>query len=172
MNRTPTTMLAPTAAPAAARDVMALISGANKAALSTLDASTGHPYGSLVTVATDGEGRPLMLLSRLARHTRNLDADARASLLFEPLGLTAGDPLAVARVTAIGRAMRIDPADAAAIGDVRTRFLSRHPDAAGYAGFADFGWFRLEIATAHFIGGFGRIIDVTAADLRAAFKLA
>ena len=111
-----------------------------------------------------------MLLSRLARHTRNLDADARGSLLFEPVGVAADDPLAAARVTVIGRAMRIDPADTVAITDARARFLARHPDAAGYAGFTDFGWFRLDIASAHFIGGFGRIIDITAADLRAAIN--
>ncbi len=158
---------------AAARDAAVLMAAAGKAALSTLDVGTGHPYGSLVTVAIDGDGAPVMLLSGLARHTKNLDADDRASLLLEPVGAAGaadvGDPLAAARVTVVGRATRIDALDAVAIADVRRRFMSRHPDAAGYAGFADFGWFGFEISSAHFIGGFGRIVDVSAADLRAAF---
>lgn len=133
-----------------------LVRGALKAALGTLD--EGHPYASLVLVATDPAGGPLLLISGLARHTRNLLADARASLLFDGTGQDA-DPLSGPRVTLRGRAQRTDDPVA------RRRFLARHPSAEGYAKFADFGLWRLDVQDAHFIGGFGRIIDIPRVDL-------
>ncbi|RTL63465.1 MAG: HugZ family protein [Hyphomicrobiales bacterium] len=133
-----------------------LVRSALKAALGSLD--EGHPYASLVLVATDPDGAPLLLISGLARHTRNLKADARASLLFDGTGQDA-DPLSGPRVTLRGRAVPTgDPVS-------RRRFLARHPSAEGYASFADFGMWRLEVSDAHFIGGFGRIIDVARDDL-------
>src|SRR5262245_49596702 len=102
-----------------------------KGSLATLDHQTGHPYASLVLTATEPDGSPILLISRLARHTRNLEADARASLLLDATnGL--GDPLAGGRLTLVGNA-RPTP-DAAALA----RFLARHPSAEGYAQFADF----------------------------------
>lgn len=147
---------------------MRLMSQAGKASLATLDRETGHPYASLVTVALDGEGRPVLLLSALARHTRNLEADRRASLLFEPTSSASGDPLAGGRVTVVGRVAAVDPAEPG-FDEVRARFLAHNPEAEGYAGFSDFRFYRLEIVTAHFIGGFGRIVEVSAADLKDAF---
>lgn len=130
-----------------------------KAALATLEPATGIPYASLVTVANGADGSPLMLLSNLALHTRNLKADGRASMLFDASD-AAGDPLAGGRVTLIGRVVRIDePAHA------RQRFLSRLPEAALYADFPDFAFYRLAVERAHYIGGFGRIVDLGAADL-------
>ncbi len=133
-----------------------LVRSALKAALGTLDG--GHPYASLVLVATDPAGAPLLLISSLARHTRNLKADARASLLIDGTGLGA-DPLSGPRVTLKGKAEPIDDPVC------RRRFLARHPTAEGYASFADFGMWRLEIEDAHFIGGFGRIIDIARSEL-------
>jgi len=136
----------------------AIVRRAFKAAFGTLDRTTGHPYTSLVAVATAPDGTPLMLLSQLALHTRNLDQDQRASLLIE--GRTAsGDMLAGERITLIGSA-------AAAPGtNVRARFLARHASAAAYADFADFSFFRLQIARAHLIGGFGRIVELEPREL-------
>lgn len=133
-----------------------LVRSALKAALGSLD--EGHPYASLVLVATDPDGAPLLLISGLARHTRNLKADARASLLFDGTGQDA-DPLSGPRVTLRGRAVPTDDPVS------RRRFLARHPSAEGYASFADFGMWRLEVSDAHFIGGFGRIIDIARNDL-------
>lgn len=152
----------------AAEEAARLMSQAGKASLATLERGTGHPYVSLVTVALDCEGRPLMLLSALARHTRNLEADGRASLLFEPTSLASGDPLAGGRVTVVGRVDMVDPADPS-FDDVRARFLAHNPEAEGYAGFSDFRFYRLEIVTAHFIGGFGRIVEVSASELKDSF---
>jgi putative heme iron utilization protein len=141
-----------------AADARALIRRALKGSLATLAAANGHPYASLITVATDGEGRPAFLISTLAQHTRNLAKDDRASILFDGTS-AAGDPLEGARVTVFGRAEKT--ADA----DVRQRFLARHPEAGFYADFPDFGFWRLKVEGAHYIGGFGRIVDFAPSDI-------
>lgn len=120
-----------------------------KASLATL--MDGGPYASLVTVALDHDLSPLLLLSGLADHTRNLDADPRASLLFDG---TDGhpNPQTGPRVTIVGTMAR-DP-------DPRLvqRFLARHPAARLYAGFGDFAVWRLAVERAHFVGGFARAV--------------
>jgi hypothetical protein len=130
-----------------------------KAALGTLNAPSRTPYVSLVLLATDTGGAPLMLLSGLAVHTRNLTSDAAASLLIDATG-GHGDPMAGARVSLVGRANRTADENA------RHRFLLRHPEAAAYAGFADFAIFRFEPESAHLVEGFGRIVDVPGSQLR------
>jgi heme iron utilization protein len=133
-----------------------LVRTALKGALATLDRETGHPYASLVLVATEPGGAPVFLISRLARHTRNLEKDPRASLLVDGTdGL--GDPLAGGRITLVGRALPSVSVTA------RRRFVTRHPTSSAYADFADFSVFTLEVAGAHFVGGFGRIVDLPAA---------
>ncbi len=140
-----------------------VLRAASTGALASLNPA-GTPFASLVTVATDVDGTPLMLLSRLAVHTRNLDTDPRCSLLLVAPGGEGGDPLAGARATLEGRAVRI-AGDDESLARIRRRFLARQPEAAGYAGFADFGFFRLEPSTAHLVAGFGRIHAIPAADL-------
>ena len=135
-----------------------LVRRAWKAALGTIDRTTGHPHTSLVTVATEPDGTPLLLLSGLALHTMNLKQDSRASLLIEGTG-AGSNVLAGERVTVIG--------SAAATADpiARARFLARHPSAETFANFADFAFHRLQIARAHFVGGFGRIVELEAHEL-------
>ncbi len=120
----------------------------------------GHPYGSLVIYAMVG-ARPIFLLSKLAEHTRNLEADARASLLIAER--EGGDALARGRVTLVGTCARID--DHTSVEDA---FLARHPDARAYASFADFGYFALEVESARWVGGFGRMSWIDADAWRAA----
>jgi heme oxygenase (biliverdin-IX-beta and delta-forming) len=131
-------------------------------ALATIDRNTGHPFGSLVNVATDGDGSPLILISRLSTHTANLEADSRASVLLATTG--KGDPLAHPRLTVLGRFAQI-----AREGDdearVRRRFLARHSKAELYAGFADFALWRMTIESAHLNAGFARAADLSAADV-------
>jgi putative heme iron utilization protein len=130
--------------------------------LGTLDRNTGHPFASLVTVATDVDGSPVILTSRLSTHTANLEADARASILLAETG--KGDPLAHPRLTVLGTFARIEPGsedDAR----VRRRFLARHPKAELYAGFGDFAFWRMTVASAHLNGGFARAADLKAADI-------
>ncbi len=143
---------------AIAAEARSLIRRGLKAILATLDAGSGHPYASLLTTATTPDGTPLFLISTLARHTQNLLADPRASILFDGTG-GLGDPLEGGRVSVTGRAEQTD--DEAA----RARFLARHPGAAGYADFADFAFYRLRLEGAHFVGGFGRIHDLEPVEL-------
>ncbi|HUH83977.1 MAG TPA: DUF2470 domain-containing protein [Stellaceae bacterium] len=153
-------------APSPAAAARRLIRGLDRATLATLSGApdpreSPWPYASLVLVATDPEGHPLLLLSDLAEHTKNLKRDSRASLLFDG---TAGrdDPLTGPRVTVIGNAMPI--ADEPFLG----RFTRRHPAAAAYAGFGDFHLYLLNMMRAHLVAGFGRIDGVAAADLATA----
>jgi heme iron utilization protein len=148
----------------AARD---LIRGLDRAVLATAlpvePAATAAPwpYASLVLVGADHDLSPILLISRLAEHTRAIGRDDRVSLLFDG---TAGlaQPLAGARLSVLGRA--------APSGDdrLRARFLARHPDAALYASFADFQIYRVAIQRAHLVGGFGNIHWIAAADLLSA----
>lgn len=135
-----------------------LVRQARKAALATFERRSGYPYVSLVTIATDPDGAPLLLISRLAVHTQNLLSDHRASLMFDGSG-PDGDPLAGGRVTLVGT---IAPTTSPT---AKRRFLARHPHAEGYAGFADFGFYAMTVERAHYIGGFGRIVDLPGSDL-------
>ena len=127
-------------------------------ALATLDGETGFPFASLVTVAPDLDGSPLLLMSRLAAHTANLDRDPRASILLAQGG--KGDPLAHPRLTVLGRIARTEEPRA------RARFLARQPKAKLYAGFADFAVWRMEVTGAHLNGGFARATTLSAEEIR------
>jgi heme iron utilization protein len=131
-------------------------------ALATIDRNTGHPFSSLVNVATDADGSPVILVSRLSTHTANIEADPRASILLASAG--RGDPLAHPRLTVLGTFANIKH-DAPGAGRIRRRFLSHHPKARLYAGFSDFAFWRLQIVSAHLNGGFARAADLTASDV-------
>lgn len=119
----------------------------------------GHPFVTLASVAFDERGRALLLLSRLAEHTANLEACGNASLLVSEAGGGEADPLASGRVTLVGPCGRVPDAEVEAC---RTTYLAKHPEAKGYAGFADFGFFRLEPGAIRYVGGFGRMSWVEA----------
>jgi len=134
-----------------------LMREARSGALATLMRGSGDPFCSLVNVASAPDGSPLLLLSRLAVHTGNLLADARISLMLDER--KQGDPLEGARVTLTGTAV--------ASADVhdRRRYLARQPEAEAFAGFADFGFYRLALKSAHLVAGFGRIVDLAASEV-------
>jgi len=118
-------------------------------------AADGHPYVSLVQMACDHDASPILLLSDLAEHSQNVAVDPRVGLLCDgTIGLAS--PLAGARLSVRGRLVRDDTAR------LRRRFLARHPDAEGYAGFADFAVYRLAVERVHLVAGFGRITWLTA----------
>lgn len=118
--------------------------------LSTLSQRiAGHPYGSVVPFVLDHEARPIILVSRLAEHTRNLEADARASLVVRDDG---DEVQAGARLTLIGNAARIDCDPA-----LRARFLRYEPQAHQLLGLGDFSYWRITPLTLRFIAGFGDI---------------
>jgi putative heme iron utilization protein len=141
-----------------AADARNLMRRAFKGALASLESPSGAPYASLITVATDPAGAPIFLISTLARHTRNLVDDPRAAILIDGSG-AAADPLQGARLTLSGTAKKADEEA------VRRRFLARHQEAAFYADFPDFSFWRLNLECAHYIGGFGRIVDLYPDDL-------
>jgi putative heme iron utilization protein len=126
-------------------------------ALATLMAGSGDPYCSLVNVATEPSGAPLLLLSTLALHTKNILADSRVSLMLDER--KEGDPLEGARVMLMGT-LAVTGDDAA-----RSTYLRRHPDAEMFAGFGDFAFYRMDITRAHLVAGFGRIVDLAAEDV-------
>ena len=129
-------------------------------ALGTLNGS-GDPFSTLVTVATDHDGAPLILVSQLSAHTRHLDADPRCSLLLAETG--PGDPLTHPRLTLTGRAEKV--VEPGARTAVRARFLARHPRAELYADFADFSFWRMAMEQVHLNGGFARAARFPAARL-------
>ena len=140
----------------------ALLRATRAGTLATLDRNTGHPFASLVNVATDADGAPVILTSRLSTHTANLETDGRASVLLAETG--KGDPLAHPRLTVLGAFARLEH-DGADDARVRRRFLARHPKSELYAGFGDFAFWRMRVASAHLNGGFARAADLAAADV-------
>jgi putative heme iron utilization protein len=128
----------------------------DRAALAT--AQGGWPFASLVLTALDHDASPLLLISDLSEHAKNIKADPRVSLLFDGTqGLD--DPLTGPRVTVLGKATPVeDPR-------LKARFLARHPSAELYAGFADFHLHRVSVTRAHLVAGFGRIHWVEAREL-------
>jgi putative heme iron utilization protein len=138
-----------------------LLRSATSAALATLDLE-GGPFSTLTTVATDSDGCPLFLMSRLAAHTHHLERDPRASLLLARIG--RGDPLAHPRLTLSGRAAKLEHASEEG-ARARRRFLAHHPKAELYADFGDFAFWRLNCEAAHLNGGFARAAALEPADL-------
>jgi putative heme iron utilization protein len=124
-------------------------------ALATLMAGTGDPYCSLVNLASHPDGTPILLISRLALHTRNILADSRVSLMLDERA--PGDPLEGARVMLQGRAELVAGEQ---LELVRRRYLAAHPSAEGFVDFVDFAFFRIAPSGVHLVAGFGRILDL------------
>jgi putative heme iron utilization protein len=138
-----------------------LLRATRSGSLATLDRNTGHPFCSLVNVATDVDGSPLILVSQLSTHTANIEVDPRASVLLASTG--KGDPLAYPRLTTLGAFEKIERGSPEE-GRIVRRYSARHPKNM-YAGFADFGLWRLKVVSAHLNGGFARAADLKASDL-------
>ena len=138
-----------------------LLRSIRAATLATLQPD-GFPLATLTTLATDYDGSPILLLSQLAAHTKNLDADNRCALLLAQGG--KGDPLAHPRLSLVGVACKVT--DAAARKHLRRRFLNRNPKAALYADFGDFAFWRMDIAQAHLNGGFAKAANYSFAQIR------
>jgi heme oxygenase (biliverdin-IX-beta and delta-forming) len=132
-----------------------LLRRSRQGALATLMVNGGDPYCSLVNVAANPDAAPLLLISRLAVHTKNVLADARVSLMLDER--VAGDPLEGSRVMVAGRAEQLSGGAAAL---ARRRYLAAHPSAKAFADFTDFAFFRIAPSGLHLVAGFGRIIDL------------
>jgi len=134
-----------------------LMREARSGALATLMTGSGDPYCSLVNVAAAADGSPLLLISQLAVHTKNILADARVSLMLDER--KQGDPLQGARVMLLGTAEKTESAAA------RRRYLTQQAEAEMFAGFADFALYQIRLKGAHLVAGFGRIVDLNTSDL-------
>jgi heme iron utilization protein len=145
----------PTADFDASRLARSLLRRSRQGALATLMAGSGDPYCSLVNVASHPDGSPILLISRLAVHTRNILADPRVSLMLDERA--PGDPLEGARIMLAGQA---EEASEGELDTLRRRYLNAHPSAENFANFKDFSFFRIRPSGAHLVAGFGRIVDL------------
>ncbi|MDI1264169.1 MAG: DUF2470 domain-containing protein [bacterium] len=132
-----------------------LLRRSRQGALATLMAGSGDPYCSLVNVASHADASPVLLISRLALHTKNILADNRVSLMLDERA--AGDPLEGARIMLSGRA---EEASGETADILRRRYLGVHPSAEAFVEFKDFSFFRIVPSGLHLVAGFGRIIDL------------
>jgi hypothetical protein len=148
---------APEGARPSGPDVRGLMRNSDRASLATI-AGDGSPYASLVLLALDHDASPLLLLSDLAEHSRNIAGDTRISLLIDgTAGLEA--PLTGSRASLTGTVAPLEDER------LMARFVNRHPSAAAYAGFGDFRLHRMDLARAHLVAGFGRIRWIEGSDI-------
>jgi heme iron utilization protein len=140
-----------------AEQARTLVAATNIAALATLTAE-GDPWASLVTYGALDDGAPVLCLSRLAEHGRNLDLDSRASLVITQVDIPS-DPLASARVTLAGRAQR--PSDPVTLAAARAAHLASVPAASTYVEFSDFSLWVLRVERVRWVGGYGRMDSAT-----------
>jgi putative heme iron utilization protein len=139
----------------ASRLARSLLRRSRQGALATLMAGRGDPYCSLVNVASHANGSPILLISRLAVHTKNIFGDARVSLMLDER--VEGDPLEGARIMLSGRAEQAQGAD---LKIARRRYLNAHPSAEAFVNFTDFSFFLVRPSGTHLVAGFGRIVDL------------
>ena len=138
--------------PTHAERVRTLVLQTTIATLSTCSRKhAGFPFGSLMPYALDAGGRPIFLISNMAMHTQNLKADPHSSLFVTQAGID-GDPLGAARVTLMGLTTPVPENEVAATREV---YLATHENSRYWVDFADFGFFRLEVADVYYVGGFG-----------------
>jgi putative heme iron utilization protein len=152
----------PAPEPTHAERARTLAAGVNRGVLSTVALDpAGYPFGSVATYAIDDAGRPIVFVSTMAEHTRNAAADPRASLIVTESFAEGSDPLAAGRVTLIGDLLEVG-------GDerpmVRDRYLAANTASAYYIDFGDFSFWRLEVRSVRYVGGYGRMSWVEAAD--------
>lgn len=156
----------PARAPTHAERCRTLAAQTKSGALATIARDpAGFPFASLVTVALDRRGRPLLLLSELAEHTQNLAHREDASILLAEALDPTRTPLALGRVTLLGPCRRV-PAEERE--EVKAAFLAAQPDASYYVDFKDFAFYRLDPVALRYVGGFGRMSWVDASDYLAA----
>jgi heme iron utilization protein len=129
--------------------------------LSTLSRKQpGFPFGSVMPYGLDDHGRSIFLISTMAMHTQNLQADARASLLVTQED-TDGEPLGASRVTLVGNVFPVPNAD---LAEVRKLYLERHSNGKYWVDFEDFSFYRMDIIDVYYVGGFGVMGWVSASD--------
>ncbi len=156
----------PPAEPSHAERCRTLVASASRGALSTIAVDpAGYPYGSVATYGLDPTGNPIFFVSLMAEHTQNAMRDPRASLLVTEPVPAGADPLASGRATLMGPLTRVDDADRPA---AQALYLAANPTAAYYIEFGDFAFYRLDVASIRYVGGYGRMSWVDAGRYAAA----
>jgi putative heme iron utilization protein len=120
----------------------------------------GFPFGSVMPYGLDAPGRPIFLISTMAMHTQNLQADAHASLLVSQPD-ASGDPLGAPRVTVMGNVTAIPKPE---VADARRLYLERYANSKYWVDFEDFAFFRMDPLDVYYVGGFGVMGWVPASD--------
>lgn len=135
----------------------------NFGVLSTMSIDVpGYPFGSVTPFCVDRRNRPILYISTIAQHTKNILADPRVSLTVLDSQSASSDVQANGRITVLANALPVNRDEI----DVRDRYLRYFPSAVQYDQTHDFMFFRLEPVRARFIGGFGMIFWVDADELR------
>jgi heme iron utilization protein len=143
-----------------------LVAATNRGVLSTVALDPpGYPFGSVATYALDERGRPVVFVSTMAEHTRNAAADPRASLLVAEPVAEESDPLAAGRATLIGDLIPVPDGERGAVRDL---YLAANPASGSYIDFGDFGFWRLDVRSVRYVGGYGRMSWVDPGDYAAA----
>jgi putative heme iron utilization protein len=129
--------------------------------LSTLSRKQmGFPFGSVMPYGLEQGGRPIFLISTMAMHTQNLQADPRSSLLITQPD-ASGDPLGASRVTLIGNTVTIPKSE---VPDTRHLYLASYPNSHYWVDFDDFSFYRMDVQDVYYVGGFGVMSWVQASD--------
>jgi heme iron utilization protein len=129
--------------------------------LSTLSRKQpGFPFGSVMPYGLDDQGRPIFLISTMAMHTQNLQADPHASLLVTQDD-NGGDPLGASRVTLVGNVLPIPESE---IPEARKLYLARYANSKYWVDFEDFSFYRMDVVDIYYVGGFGVMGWVSAAE--------
>ncbi len=129
--------------------------------LSTLSRKQpGFPFGSVMPYGLDDHGHPIFLISTMAMHTQNLQANPHASLLVAQPD-SSGDPLGASRVTLLGNVL---PVPEPGVAEARTLYLARYANSKYWVDFQDFSFYRMEVVDVYFVGGFGVMGWVSASE--------
>ncbi|MGA6987212.1 MAG: DUF2470 domain-containing protein [Terriglobales bacterium] len=138
--------------PSFAERARTLVYMARIGSLSTLSRKQpGFPFGSVMPYGLDDHGRPIFLISTMAMHTQNLQADARASLLVTQED-SDGEPLGASRVTLLGNVLPVPNNE---LAEVRKLYLERHANSKYWVDFEDFSFYRMDVMDIYYVGGFG-----------------
>ena len=150
----------PVPEPTFAERAHALVYLGRMGSLSTLSRKQpGFPFGSVMPYGLDDHGRPIFLISTMAMHTQNLQADPHASLLVTQR--TEGEPLGASRVTLLGNVLPVPEPE---LAEARKVYLERHANSKHWVDFEDFSFYRLNVIDVYYVGGFGVMGWVSASD--------
>lgn len=157
----PASDLPPVPEPTFAERARTLVYLGRTGSLSTLSRKQpGFPFGSVMPYGLDDHGRPIFLISTMAMHTQNLQADPHASLLVTQQD-TDGEPLGASRVTLLGNVLPVPKSEFA---EARKLYLERHANSKYWVDFEDFSFYRMDVVDVYYVGGFGVMGWVSASD--------